>query len=398
MKEQASSGSGFRCHVCAAPNIHEVAGYEALWRVTSDCKPWPKGGRLCVCSACGCVQKALDEAWFCETKKIYDAYSIYYQSDGVEQAVFDNVSGQPSLRSERLVEGLRYRVALPEKGRLLDVGCGNGAFLRVFGERAPLWSASGTELSDKYRTAVEAIEGVEALYTCAPAEVPGSFDLISIIHALEHIPGPRAFLASMWDKLNDDGLLLVEIPDCGQTCFDLLVADHCTHFTAATATAVLKSAGYEVISLATDLVPKELTIIARKTADRENSCTQVSASCSSDSTVGSVRWLQSVVESARSVSTMGAFGLFGTAIGATWLFGELGESVSFFVDEDPHRIGKTHMGLPIYRPSEVPADSHVFIALPSSQAKRVRARMEESGFNFGCHMPPAMIHVVQNYR
>lgn len=359
--------------------------------MTSDCKPWPKGGRLCVCPACGCVQKALDETWFSETERIYGAYSIYYQSDGVEQAIFESASGRPSLRSVRLLEVLRDRVLLPDMGRLLDVGCGNGAFLKAFGESAPQWTAAGTELNDRYRTSVEAICGVEALHTCSPAEVPGSFDVISIIHALEHIPGPRDFLANIREKLNDEGLLLIEIPNCGQTCFDLLVADHCTHFTAATATSVIGGAGYEIVSLDTDLVPKELTIIARKTADRQNVHAQMPAFPSAGSPADSVRWLRSVVDSARSLSEKGTFGLFGTSIAATWLFGELDGSVDFFVDEDPHRAGKTHMGLPIHCPSEVPAESRVFLALPGAQANSVRTRLAKSGFRFHCDAPPAMI-------
>ena len=32
-------------------------------RITSDCRPWPAGGRLCACQGCGSVQKLVDDAW-----------------------------------------------------------------------------------------------------------------------------------------------------------------------------------------------------------------------------------------------------------------------------------------------------------------------------------------------
>ena len=64
------------CHVCHEPSVQIVPGYEKFSSVTSDCKPWPKGGRLGVCRTCGCVQKIIDSAWKSEVDKIYRAYSI----------------------------------------------------------------------------------------------------------------------------------------------------------------------------------------------------------------------------------------------------------------------------------------------------------------------------------
>ena len=77
MKEKQNSNV-IRCHVCASPAIDMVPGYELFRRVTSDCKPWPRGGRLCVCRTCGCVQKVMDPAWQSEVETIYEAYSIYH--------------------------------------------------------------------------------------------------------------------------------------------------------------------------------------------------------------------------------------------------------------------------------------------------------------------------------
>ena len=388
MKEKQDSplsASGVRCHVCAGSAV-VVPGYGVFRRVTSDCKPWPGGGRLCVCQACGCVQKVTDHVWQTEVEKIYEAYSIYHQSDGIEQAVFEEVSGQPSSRSARLLDHLNSHVQLPERGRFLDIGCGNGALLRTFGRFAPLWSLVGTELNDKYRPAVESIDGVEALYACAPDQIPGTFNLITMVHVLEHIVAPRAFLTKLWNKLDFGALLVVEIPDYLQNPFDLLIADHCTHLAAATAAALIQSAGYEVVSVASDWVPKELTVVAHKTENQQKNRTQVSVSYSFDSVVRSLQWLEAVVTTARGLSEVDSFGLFGTSIAATWLFSELEGMVSFFVDEDPQRVGKTYMGHPIYHPQEVPNDSHVFIALPTRVAEVVSRRVTKSGVTY--HVPP----------
>jgi len=385
------SALDIRCHVCGDSAVDIVPGYEVFRGVTSDCRPWHRGGRLCVCRSCGCVQKVTDHVWQSEVDKIYQAYSIYHQGDGVEQAVFDELSGQPSARSECLLQHLRIDVELPKKGRLLDVGCGNGALLRAFSRLLPLWSLAGTELNDKYRPVVESIDRVEAFYTCPPDQVPGTYNLIALIYVLEHIIGPREFIAGLQAKLENGGLLVLQLVEFLQNPFDLLIVDHCTHFTVATATELIWSAGYQVVSVATDWVPKELTIVARKAGYRQMDRADHVSSFSFESVARCLQWLESVVVTARQISAKGTFGLFGTSIAGTWLFSELESVVSFFVDEDPNRAGKTHMGLPILHPRDVPRDSHVFIALPTRLAENIQARMKGMKYGFNCYLPPPFL-------
>src|SRR5688572_17970262 len=101
-----TDASIFVCKICGAADVDEVPEYTALTRVTSDCKPWPNGGRLGICMSCGAVQKIADERWFAETAVIYRDYEIYHQSAGVEQGVFDSATGVSQTRSRRLAEFL----------------------------------------------------------------------------------------------------------------------------------------------------------------------------------------------------------------------------------------------------------------------------------------------------
>ena len=362
------------CHVCGAAIAATVEGYEGLRRVTSDCKPWPAGGRLCRCDACGTVQKVLDALWRREVSDIYGAYTIYFQSNGAEQAVFGSGTGQATLRSDHLVQEIVHHYRLPDTGRILDVGCGNGAFLRAFARAVPGWTLAGTELSAKYRDAVEAIPGVEALYLGMPKDVPGRFSLVSLIHALEHIPAPVAALVQIREKLEDDGLLFVEVPDCGRNPFDLLVADHSSHFTLQTLRAVVEAAGFEIVAASRDWIPKELSVLCRR---GDTSRPMPKAEPGNVAQWG-VQWLSSVRDEGRRVREVaagGSFGLFGSSIAATWVATELQGSAAFFVDEDPHREGSRFMDRAILRPGDVPAGSHVYIPLGGDLAVRVASRL-----------------------
>ncbi len=380
-----------RCHLCAAPAVEMIAGYGAFHRVTSDCKPWPAGGQLGVCRSCDCIQKVIDAEWRREIGRIYADYSIYHQSDGVEQAVFDQSSGGALRRSGGLVERLRRSLPLPPHGRLLDVGCGNGAFLDAFHSQVPGWSLAGTELNDKYRARVEGLPGVEALYVCPPEQIPGNFDLITAIHALEHIPTPLDLLAQLREKLAPDGRLLVEVPDHLQNPFDLLIADHCTHFTGPTLAALLRKAGFQVDAVTTDWVPKELTSLARRAGPSAAGSPLAGTGAGAGSARRSLAWLQSVVAAARATAALEDFGLFGSSIAATWLASELGGAVKFFVDEDPGRAGKSHLGRPILHPTEVAAASNIFIALPLPLAHVVKTRLEMGDRRCTYHVPPPFL-------
>jgi SAM-dependent methyltransferase len=365
------------CHVCAKAGLRLVPGFSSLRRVTSDSKPWPGNGRLGVCGSCGSVQKVVDGAWQAEVEKIYADYQVYHQGGGAEQQVFALESGKATVRSERILQYLDGRVALPETSRVLDIGCGNGAMLRACARHSQGWVLAGTELSAKYRAQVEGIAGVERLYTCPPDEVPGRFQLITLIHVLEHVPGPVQFLATLRAKVAPGGLLVAEVPDFERNPFDLLVADHCSHLSGATLTNVVRRAGFDVGALEEGWIPKEITVIARHRRD-PSIAPGLRPEGQFELAEAQVAWLQEVADSARSLTAAVPCGIFGTSLAATWLFAEVGGAVAFFVDEDPNRIGSPYLGKPVLHPRDVRAGSPVLMALPPQLSEPLLLRLRRS--------------------
>lgn len=369
------NSSLFRCHLCGLETVREVPGFSTLRQVTSDCRPWKDGSRLGACETCGTVQKFTDDNWAAAATEIYRGYEIYNQSKGAEQPAFDPSTGKQDSRSQWILVKSSQSLDLPETGRLLEIGCGNGAFLRTFNFLYPAWTMVGTEHGVRHKPDIEAIPGVEAFYQTDGVPVSGEFDMIAMVHVLEHIPGPEGFLRDLRDKLAPGGRLLIQIPDFASNPFDLTIADHCSHFSQATIRRLLTRAGYRVERCETDWVPKELTVIAFPDAPATRAPEPQPDTGVFNATQDAVTWLATFAGSARQATSKGPVAVFGSSIAATWLFGELDGNVAFFVDEDEMRIGGTHLNLPIRPVEEISEDVCLALALAPAVAPGVVGRL-----------------------
>jgi SAM-dependent methyltransferase len=365
------------CHVCGAASLREHEGFRTLRRVTSDCRPWPDGGAIGTCEVCGATQKLVDDGWRKDVARIYEGYAIYHQGTGAEQAVFDPGSGAAQSRSERIVGRLGGALDLPESGRLLDIGCGNGAFLRAFAKLRPGWRLTGTEITDRNREAVAALAQLERFHVGDHDHLDGAFDLVSLIHVLEHLENPVRELARLHQRLAQNGRLVVEVPFFQDNPFDLLIADHATHFTPDVLTRVLRAAGFAVVSIATDWVAKEISVVARPDGASAPLASR-SAAPQDDRLASCLAWLDSIARGARSAAASGNFGIFGTSIAGVWLYGEVEGRVDFFLDEDRNRAGAQLFERPILRPHDRPA-GNLFVALAPTVARDVVQRLNADG-------------------
>lgn len=329
---------------------------------------------MAICRSCGLVQKYQDENWEEECRSIYRDYAPYIVADGAEQRVFTMDAAAMSLaRSQIIVNYLGENVSLENEGFLIDIGCGNGNFLSVFARFRPHWQLHGFELDDRHLSTLKYIPSFRHLHVGDIMSVGRRFDVATMIHSLEHIPNPGRFLSGIREKIiSDDGLLLVEVPDYPTNPFDLLIADHLSHFSTATLGRALASSGFECLALTNKSVAKENTAIA---TPGRMAVPHVDVDEASKVVSTALSWLRRVADEADQLAASGPVGVFGTAIGANWLAGGLGDSVAFYVDEDSARIGKTWLGRQVISPAQVPEDARVLVPLAPAIAMTVATRL-----------------------
>ena len=143
---------------------------------------------------------------------------------------------------------------LPRKpGVLLDVGCGNGAFLQRATKAG--WDAEGIE-PDESAARVARQTGcsveTETLDSYATSK---RFDVVTMSHVIEHVPDPRRAVKKAYDILADGGMLWMATPNVcspgryhyGADWRGLEVPRHTAIFTAEALSNMLREAGYQQI-------------------------------------------------------------------------------------------------------------------------------------------------------
>jgi SAM-dependent methyltransferase len=154
---------------------------------------------------------------------------------------------------EALDEVLRYKQG---GGRLLEIGCSFGFFLRMARERG--LEPYGVDLSlNAVRYAEQNLRLSVRRGTVFDAKFPeGFFDITAMLGVLEHLHNPLETLREVSRILRTEGLLIVEVPNAH---FNLLrgrlspslfyVGNHLFNFTPKALSRMLETAGFRCVKI-----------------------------------------------------------------------------------------------------------------------------------------------------
>jgi 2-polyprenyl-3-methyl-5-hydroxy-6-metoxy-1,4-benzoquinol methylase len=362
------------CVICGC-TCEKLGGFKHLSGVTSDSKPIKSRASLMICRCCGHVQKLQDNAFYQTVSEIYKTYEMFRLSNGVEQIIFS--AGAPKSRSEILFNWLLDEIRLDAGSKILDYGCGDGSALLALSNRFCDAEFFGFEIEPLERPKLEEIEGFSELFIGEGLNTSCRFDLVTMIHSLEHIPNPKAALSDLHDHINDGGYLFIEVPNLLTSDYDILVEDHVSHFTKKTLCEVVESQGFMVQVCRENVINKELSLVAKKA--RQKPSKNVGASTHYDLVKTHTndlisRHIETADKARDLVSKIDQLAIFGSSISAMWLWGEVQRKITLFVDEDKHKSGD-YEEFRIISPEELPKGYTVLVPLISSIASDVIARL-----------------------
>lgn len=103
-----------------------------------------------------------------------------------------------------------------ETGRLLDVGCGLGFFVRKAKQRLPSWEVGGVEISEhavRYATEELCIPDLRAGLLEDAGYPAAHFDLVTLWDVLEHLRDPEPLLGEVLHILKPGGICFMHTPN-----------------------------------------------------------------------------------------------------------------------------------------------------------------------------------------
>jgi 2-polyprenyl-3-methyl-5-hydroxy-6-metoxy-1,4-benzoquinol methylase len=207
------------------------------------------------CRECGLTYvtpRLRDEALLSE---VYD--EGYWRSDAAKDRGYTDYRADEPL----YLKTYRRRMSVVERhfdrpGRVLDVGCAAGFFLRVMRDAG--WEVTGLEPSEAIRAQAQESLGKESVHGALLGEVelaPGSFDLVTMWDVVEHIPDAVAALREVRRLLAPGGKLLIETQNVDSRAAKVLGKrwqhykhhEHIYHFNPRTIARLVGDAGFEIL-------------------------------------------------------------------------------------------------------------------------------------------------------
>lgn len=250
------------CYLCGSnkADVIDVQDFEDEYLAYIDPKYSAMTRYWKSCSECGLVyhDPRLDD------KDVSALYTERYRRHSLKETMtpdefFDRILSIPKADSENYekVTWLQPRVARHLDARdnpaMLDIGCSAGMLIKMFRDEHPGWGGAGVEPTVRFAEVAQRRVGVPVKGCAYRSGLFGrKFDLITLVHVLEHILDPITFLGELRRDLADAGLVFIEVPDVADFAtlppnHDRFMSPHIHYFSVRTIGPLLRKAGYYAV-------------------------------------------------------------------------------------------------------------------------------------------------------
>lgn len=202
------------------------------------------------CTACGFK--------FVNPRPDKDDIGRYYQSDAYISHDANNSSllGRMYKIARIFSIKIKYKTAgrYVSSGRILDVGCGTGEFLKYCKSKG--FDVAGVEPNEKARTFAREVNDIPVACSLFDIETgPAQFNCVTMWHVLEHLHDLNESIEFVKGRLLPGGVFIVAVPNCNSwdaqkfgkfwAAYD--VPRHLYHFTEATMKILAEAHGFEIV-------------------------------------------------------------------------------------------------------------------------------------------------------
>lgn len=257
------------CDLCGS------TAYEVIWnkaerelqgKLQSVIIPGHIHSRNVMCENCGLI--------YVEPKMSREELAKFYAED--YRKIY---GGRHSLDAEKRHADVAWKIldetdVRRECENFLDIGCSTGELVSLFNKDGKI--AIGIEPSKEY-SEIAISNGLNIKNCSIEAYNPSfKFDIIVMTNALEHVYSPTEVLTKINSLLNDNGFVLISVPNLLSTTINIPVDAflsncHLYNFTAATLGIMMQKCGLKPVAVY--LIPEEMGekvyMLARKDLEHE---------------------------------------------------------------------------------------------------------------------------------
>jgi SAM-dependent methyltransferase len=235
------------CDLCKADNIKLLfVAKERDWRTGEIFN-------IVRCNKCGLV--------YVNPRPEKNEIKKYYPPEGWPRAKEKIDFETATINNQPWREVMKLRTAhllkYIKNGRILDIGCGDGFFLKYLKERG--WKAYGVEPGEVASRYARDVLGIEVFTgNLEDANFPKNwFDAVSLYAVFEHLPDPSKTLKEINRILKPDGILFIFVPNFGglelrifrERWVAIKAPVHFYHFTPITLSQIVKKTGFQVLEI-----------------------------------------------------------------------------------------------------------------------------------------------------
>lgn len=138
-----------------------------------------------------------------------DKFNLDYYKKQYRPSVFHRRGDNPCVQ----IFWVRYIRKLKKNGKLLEVGCGEGHFLKRISSYFTAW---GVDINRDGIDIAKKVADKANLEVCDAINLPFGkdfFDVVVAFDVIEHLQNPELYFEEAFRVLNSDGILIIRTPN-----------------------------------------------------------------------------------------------------------------------------------------------------------------------------------------